>query len=51
MKVPVTVVKDAVAAFEPMPEQVTFEGRPGEALPSRIILLRDAENQPVLVHR
>lgn len=49
LKVPVTVQKRGRQRLATVPERVTFEGRPGEALPSRIVLVRDAENEPVIV--
>jgi hypothetical protein len=49
IRVPVTVVKRGRQRLSAAPEQVKFEGPAGQPLPSRIVLLRDADNQAVIV--
>src|SRR5262249_27860704 len=50
-KVAVTLIKrgrQRVAAF---PDQLSFTAGPGSPLPSRLVRLRDRQNQPVRVER
>src|SRR5262249_9451876 len=51
MKVPVTINKRGRQTLSTVPERITFEGRPGEALPSRVVLVRDAQSRNVIVEQ
>jgi hypothetical protein len=51
LKVPVTILKHARLRVSVAPDQVTFEGKVGDPLPSRIVLVRDADDQPVAIEQ
>lgn len=49
MSVPVTVIKRGRQRLSAAPDRVTIAGNAGQPLPSLIVLLRDAEEQAVVV--
>ena len=49
LRIPVTVVKRPRQRVTATPSTVTLQAPPGQPVPSRIVLLRDAENGEVLV--
>ncbi len=51
MKVPVTIVKRARQSVSAAPAEVTLSAAAGQPLPSRIVLIRAANEQPVAVER
>jgi hypothetical protein len=51
LTVPVTIVKQARQRIAASPSQVTFLTSPGQAVPARIVLVRDRDNQEVVVDK
>jgi hypothetical protein len=51
LKVPVTIVKRSRDRLSATPGQVALTAPPGQPVPSRIVLIRDRDNQPVVVDR
>jgi hypothetical protein len=51
LKVPVTLVKRARQALFAAPAQVQVQGQAGQPIPSRIVLIRAADDQGVVVER
>ena len=51
LKVPITIVKRSRQRVTATPQEVTLTAAPGQPLPSRIVLLRDRDDQPVIVER
>jgi hypothetical protein len=51
LKVPVTVVKTARLRINATPGNLIFSATPGQPVASRVILVRDAENQPVVIDK
>jgi hypothetical protein len=51
LRVPVTVVKHLRQRLSATPAEVSLRAAPGQPIPSRIVLLRDRDNQPVVVDR
>jgi hypothetical protein len=49
LKVPLTIVKHLRQRLSAAPAEVGLQAAPGQPLPSRIVLLRDRDNQPVVV--
>src|SRR5262249_26517921 len=49
--VAITVNKRSKQRLTPTPESVTLVAPAGQPLPSRIVLIRDAENQPVIIEQ
>jgi hypothetical protein len=49
LKVPVTVVKRARQRLAASPDQVTLRAPAGQAMPSRLVVVRDGGNEPVVV--
>lgn len=49
LRVPVTVVKRPRQRLSATPSAVTLQAPPGQPVPSRIVLLRDVEDQKVMV--
>ena len=47
LKVPVVVIKQAARHLAASPNQVTLLAPPGQAVPSRILLIRDPNNRPI----
>jgi hypothetical protein len=45
LKVPVTIIKHDRQRISAAPDHVSFEGKVGEALPSKIVLVRDADDE------
>jgi len=51
LKVPVTIVKRSRQRLAATPSQVSLTAPPGQPIPSRIVLLRDNDDQAVVVDR
>jgi hypothetical protein len=51
LRVPVTVAKPAKQRISATPPEVRLTAPPGQPIPSRIILLRDADDQPVILEK
>jgi hypothetical protein len=51
LQVPVTIVKRPRERLSATPSQVSLTAPPGQPVPSRIVLIRDRDNQPVGVDR
>jgi hypothetical protein len=51
LKVPVTIVKRPKQAVSALPAQVDLAAAPGQPIPSRIVLIRGADDQGVQVER
>jgi hypothetical protein len=49
LRVPVTLIRHSQQRVAATPAEVTLTGSPGQPLPSRIVLLRDSNDQPVLI--
>jgi hypothetical protein len=51
LQVPVTIVKRSRERVSATPSQVSLTAPPGQPVPSRIVLVRDRDNLPVVVDR
>ena len=51
LKVPVTVVKRSRQRVTALPDSVSLIARAGEPIPSRLILVRDSNNEPVVIDK
>jgi hypothetical protein len=51
LKVPVTILKRPRQRLTATPTEVTLLAQPGQPLPSRIVLLRDSQNESVEIER
>jgi hypothetical protein len=51
VKVPVTIIKQPNQRLVTMPSQVELLAPPGQPIPSRIVLVRDQENQEVVIEK
>jgi hypothetical protein len=51
LRVPLTVVKRGRRRLSASPDPVTLVAAAGQELPSRVVLVRDADDQPVVVER
>jgi hypothetical protein len=51
LKMPVTIVKRSRERLSATPSQVTLTAPSGQPVPSRIVLIHDRDNQPVIVDR
>lgn len=51
LSIPVAIVKRGKQRVSATPGQVVLEIEPGQPVPSRIVLLRDEENQPVQIEK
>lgn len=51
LKIPITVVKRSSRQIRARPEQVEISGSAGQALPSRLLLIRASENEAVTIDR
>lgn len=49
LKVPLTIIKRSRGRVAAMPDEVCMRRSPGQPIPSRMILLRDARQEPVVV--
>jgi hypothetical protein len=51
LQVPVTIIKRPRTQLSATPSQVMLTAPPGQPVPARIVLVRDRDNQPVVVDR
>jgi len=51
LKVPVTVVKRVRQRFSALPERVTMTARRGQAIPAKIVRIRDSQDITVEIER
>lgn len=51
LRVPVTVTKRAKKRIAALPNEIAWTSPPGEPIPSRIVLLRDAQGEAVIVEK
>ena len=51
LRVSVTIVKRARPRIVATPSELTLTAPPGQPVPSRIVLIRDSKDEPVIVER